>query len=53
MAKGGDWGGGVDPGAPLTNFNGRGGGAPTEVHILYQKKSQLQNVSTQKSHYFF
>ena len=42
------------PGAPLTNFNdgGRGGG-PTEVHILYPKKSQLQNLSTQKNHNFF
>ena len=42
------------PGAPLTNFNEReGGGAPTEVYILYPKKSQLQNLSTQKNHYFF
>ena len=33
------------PRAPLTNFNdgeGGGGGGPTEVHILYPKKSQLQ-----------
>ena len=38
-------------GGPLTNFNdwgGREGGGPTEVHILYSKKSQLQNLSTQK-----
>ena len=36
------------PGAPLTNFyDGGGGGGPTEVHILYPKKSQLQNLSTQ------
>ena len=42
------------PGAPLTNFNDRGvrQGGPTEVHILYPKKSQLQNLSTQKNHYF-
>ena len=25
-----------------------GGGCPTEVHILYPKKSQLQNLSTQR-----
>ena len=25
----------------------------TEVHILYPKKSQLKNLSTQKNHYFF
>ena len=31
---------------------GGGGGGPTEVHILYLKKSQLQNLSTQKNHYF-
>ena len=24
----------VDPGGPLTNFNDRGGGGSTEVHIL-------------------
>ena len=30
-----------------------GGGGPTEVHILYPKKSQLQNLSTQKNHYIF
>ena len=41
-------------GAPLKNFNdGGGGGGLTEVHILYPKKSQLQNLSTQKNHYFF
>ena len=28
------------------------GAGPTEVHILYPKKSQLQNLSTQKNHYF-
>ena len=28
-------------------------GGPTEVHILYPKKSQLQNLSTQKNPYFF
>ena len=36
------------PGAPLTYFNDGGGGL-TEVHILYPKKSQLQNLSTQKN----
>ena len=41
----------ADPGAPLTYFND--GGGPTEVHILYPKKSQLQNLSTQKNPYFF
>ena len=43
-----------NPGAPLTNFNrwGGGGGA-TEVHILYPKKSQPQNLSTQKIPTFF
>ena len=30
-----------------------GGGGLTEVHILYPKRSQLQNLSTQKIHYFF
>ena len=30
-----------------------GGGGPTEVHILYPKKSQLQNLSTQENHSFF
>ena len=32
---------------------GGGGGGATEVHVLYPKKSQLQNLSTQKNHYFF
>ena len=27
-------------------------GGPTEVHILYPKRSQLQYLSTQKNHYF-
>ena len=40
------------PGAPLTNFN-VGGGGPTEVHILYPKKSQVQNLSTQKKSLLF
>ena len=42
------------PEAPLTNFNdeGWGGGGPREVHILYPKKSQLQNLSTPKNHNF-
>ena len=30
-----------------------GEGGPTEVHILYPKKSQLENLSTQKNHYLF
>ena len=30
-----------------------GEGGPTEVHILYPKKSQLENLSTQKIHYLF
>ena len=42
----------VPPGAPLTYFND-GGGGPTEVHILYPKKSQLQDLSTQKIPTFF
>ena len=39
------------PGGPLTNFydGGGGGGGPTEVHILYPKKLQLQNLSTEKT----
>ena len=43
------------PRSPLLNFNDGGGGGVlvTEVHILYPKKSQLQNLSTQKNHYFF
>ena len=28
------------------------GGGLTEIHILYPKKSQLQNLSTQKNQYF-
>ena len=40
------------PGAPLTYFND-GGGGPTEGHILYPKKSQLQDLSTQKNPYSF
>ena len=32
--------------------HGGGGGGPTEVHILYPKKSQLMNLSTQKNHIF-
>ena len=49
----------ASPAAPLTYFNdwGMGGGGgggggwkgPTEVHILYPKKSHLQNLSTQKT----
>ena len=34
-------------------LTGEGGGSPTEVHILYPKKSQLQNLSTQKITTFF
>ena len=30
-----------------------GWGGPTEVHVLYQKKSQLQNLSTKKNPTFF
>ena len=47
----------IFPGAPFTNFNdgegGGGWGGPTEVHILYPKRPQLQYLSTQKNHYFF
>ena len=45
----------VAPRGPLTNFNdkGGGGGGPTEVYISYPKKSQLQNLPTQKIYYFF
>ena len=32
---------------------GGGGGFPTEVHILYPKKYQLQNLPTQINPYFF
>ena len=46
-----------NPGAPLTNFNDGGGGGREgdrcSNSILYPKKSQLQNLSTQKIHYFF
>ena len=28
-------------------------GGLIDVHILYPKKSQVQNLSTQKNHYFF
>ena len=38
-------------GPTLTNFNDKGDS--TRVHILYPKKSQLQNLSTPKNHYFF
>ena len=30
-----------------------GGGGLTEVHILYPKQSQRQNLPTQKNHYSF
>ena len=42
----------VPPGAPLTYFND-GGGCPTEVHILYPKKSQLQYCLPKKIPTFF
>ena len=42
-----------DPGIPLTNFNDRGGGGVQQRFIFYTKKSQLQNLSTSKNHYFF
>ena len=35
MEKGGDWGRDVDPGAPLTNFNDRGG--VRQRFIFYNK----------------
>ena len=38
---------------PHSHILKTGGGGPTEVHILYPKKSQLQNLSTQKNPYFF
>ena len=47
---------GKTPGVPHTYFNdggGVGGWGLTEVHILYPKKSQLQNLSTQKIPTFF
>ena len=34
-------------------MTGGGGGNPTEVHNLHPKKSQLQNLSTQKITDFF
>ena len=39
------------PGAPRTNFNDRGGGGGVwQTFIFYtQKKTHLQNLSTQKS----
>ena len=49
------------PGAPLTNFNDRGGSdrgsyfIPKKIttsEFVYPKKSQLQNLSSQKNHYF-
>ena len=42
------------PRGPLTNLNdkGMGVGGPTELHILYRKKSQLQNLSNLKNHYY-
>ena len=53
MTKRGDWGD-VDPGSPLTNINDSGGGGwSNRCSYFIPKKSQLQNVSTQKSHYFF
>ena len=43
-----------NPGAPLTNFNdGRGGGGSDRGSYFIPKKSQLQNLFTQKNHYFF
>ena len=32
----------------MTRGGGKGGEGPTVVHILYPKKSQLQNLSTLK-----
>ena len=41
----------MSTGAPLTNFND---GEVQQRFIFYtQKKSQLQNLCTQKNHYFF
>ena len=34
-------------------MKGGGGGGPTELHILYPKKSQLQDLSTQKESLLF
>ena len=41
-----------EPLSQILLIGGGGGGGPTEVHILYLKKLQLQNLSTQKNHYF-
>ena len=41
------------PHSQMLMMGGGAEGAPTEVHILYPKKSKLQNLSTQKNHYFF
>ena len=38
------------PGAPLTNFNE---GGSDRGSFFIPKKSQLQNLSTPKDHYFF
>ena len=40
------------PHSQILMTEGGGGGGATEVHIIYPKKSQLQNLSTQKNHYF-
>ena len=42
----------VDTQGPHSQILMAGGGV-SEVHILYPKKLQLQNLSTQKNHYFF
>ena len=42
-----------EPQGPLSHILMTWGGGPTEVHILYPKKFQLQNLSTQKNPYFF
>ena len=49
----------IIPGAPLTNFNDGGGGggegewgSDTGSYFI-PKNSQLQNLSSQKNHYFF
>ena len=41
------------PGPPIRYLMMGQGGGSTEVHILYPKKSQLQNLSTQKNPYIF
>ena len=43
--------GGLLPQGPHSHILMTGGS--TEVHILYPKKSQLQNLSTQKNSFFF